>query len=374
MNKDALTPEAKPVFDGNNLVCIVDDGFITPALEAGIETNDVFLTNDIKEMISKNWDEVAVQSLCSNLLEAGWDIQAFSHPNFYENKLEKNVYISDILVFDWEYLTGEVGQVDILKRILSNYPIFIYIFSGVDKGDQIEQMIKEELNPFKDRVCYLSKNDDCGFEETARRFSDALTDKKKNNFSFSFGSTIRNVVAKSIENILVKFVDIDMNNLLRLLSHEQSKDELDLDVKKIISSKVSEYIKSSTEIKEILCQTVSSDVADEFMGIIEGKVKNSIVSAQLVLPDSSTPTTTAIDENIIRQLWSFRLYHKPRDTDKIVRTGDIIQKNGESTSKLYLVITDNCSLSRFSKKTGGIINTVMLEKVSEYSNPIKICG
>lgn len=77
---------------------------------------------------------------------------------------------------------------------------------------------------------------------------------KENNFSFYFGSGFRKIVANSVENILVKFADLKLENVLALLSHDENISELNLEIKKIISSKVTECIRSSSEIREILSQ------------------------------------------------------------------------------------------------------------------------
>ena len=370
--EEAMLVEKKK-YNNNNVVCIVDDGFLNPAIKAGKETETVFFTHDLKDWINSTWDDIAIQNLCTNLLNKGWLIQAFPHPTFYENKLEKDVYISDILVFDWEYVSGEVEQINVLRRILSQYPVYVYVFSGADKENEIKKVIEDELKEFNGRVSYLLKDNGCGYEKTALDFSNKLDEMKEKNFSFYFGSNIRRIVANSVESILVKFADLDLNNVLSLLSYDNLDDELSIDMKELISLKIAEYIQTSSEIRDILCQDgIEKNVAEELIGTIEGKIKNNIISAKLSL-SSPKKSEEVCDIDIIRSLWSFRLYHKTSDTDKIVRTGDIIvNEEAKDFSHLYLVITDNCSLSRFGRKTGNILNTVELTHIrSEVKHEIK---
>lgn len=362
----------------NNVVCIVDDGFLCPAVRAGKETEKVFFTHDLESWVGESWDDTAIQKLCINLLQKGWNIQAFHHPNFYEDKLAKDIYISDILVFDWEYKTGGVEQISILRRILSGYSVYVYIFSGADKEGEIRELIRDKLKEFSGRVSYLSKDDGNGYEKTALDFSNKLNEMKEKNFSFYFGSSIRRIVANSIESILVKFADMNLKNVLSLLSHDRLDDELSLDMKDIISLKIAEHVKTSSEIRNILFQGgIEKDVVEELIGMLEGKIKNSIISAKLPLPKSeNSPHSEEKNTDIMGALWSFRLYYKPLDEDRIVRTGDIIvKKSSTDFSNLYLVITDDCSLSRFAKKTGGVLNTVELTRIIPgVDNKIKIKG
>ena len=374
MGGDVLVEKKK--YNNNNVVCIVDDGFLCPAVRAGKETEKVFFTHDLEGWVGESWDDTAIQKLCINLLQKGWNIQAFHHPNFYEDKLAKDIYISDILVFDWEYKTGGVEQISILRRILSGYSVYVYIFSGADKEGEIRELIRDKLKEFSGRVSYLSKDDGNGYEKTALDFSNKLNEMKEKNFSFYFGSSIRRIVANSIESILVKFADMNLKNVLSLLSHDRLDDELSLDMKDIISLKIAEHVKTSSEIRNILFQGgIEKDVVEELIGMLEGKIKNSIISTKLPLPISQT-SEEICDIDVIRSLWSFMLYYKPLDEDQIVRTGDIIAKKSSTDfSHLYLVITDDCSLSRFVKKTGGILNTVELTRItSEADNKIKIKG
>ena len=368
----------KKKYNNNNVVCIVDDGFLCPAVRAGKETEKVFFTHDLESWVGESWDDTAIQKLCINLLQKGWNIQAFHHPNFYEDKLAKDIYISDILVFDWEYKTGGVEQISILRRILSGYSVYVYIFSGADKEGEIRELIRDKLKEFSGRVSYLSKDDGNGYEKTALDFSNKLNEMKEKNFSFYFGSSIRRIVANSIESILVKFADMNLKNVLSLLSHDRLDDELSLDMKDIISLKIAEHVKTSSEIRNILFQGgIEKDVVEELIGMLEGKIKNSIISAKLPLPKSeNSPHSEEKNTDIMGALWSFRLYYKPLDEDRIVRTGDIIvKKSSTDFSNLYLVITDDCSLSRFAKKTGGVLNTVELTRIIPgVDNKIKIKG
>lgn len=366
-------------YNSKKVVCIVDDGFLSPAQALEMELYPVLRNNHIEDMLKQRWDDIAIKNLCDNLLKGGWDIQAFSGPKKYENKIEEDVYISDILIFDWEYATGEVDQVGILKKILTKYPVFVYIFSGADTEDEVQGLIENELRCFKERIKYLPKCiDNEQADKAAEDLSSQLEKMKENNFSFYFGSGFRKIVANSVENILVKFADLKLENVLALLSHDENISELNLEIKKIISSKVTECIRSSSEIREILSrEKIKKDVIDELIGILEGKIQNSIISAKLPLPKSeNSPHSEEKNTDIMGALWSFRLYYKPLDEDRIVRTGDIIvKKSSTDFSNLYLVITDDCSLSRFAKKTGGILNTVELTRITPgVDNKIKIKG
>ena len=357
----------QPSYQSKKVVCIVDDDFLSPAQQLEMELFPVLLNNHIEQMLEQEWDDIAIKNLCENLLKNGWNIQAFSSPKQYVDKIEEDIYISDILIFDWEYRTGEVDQVGVLQKILTQYPVFIYIFSGADTEDKVQRIIENELGCFKERIKYLSKCVDDENTDAAEDLSNQLDKMKENNFSFYFGSGFRKIVANSVENILVKFADLKLEKVITLLSHEENINELNLEIKDIISSKVTESIRASSEIRKILSQeNIKEDVIDELIGILEGKIRNSIISARFPLPKpEGAPYSGKIDTDIIRKLWSFRLYYKPSNDDNVVRTGDIIiHKASMDFSCLYLVLTDNCSLSRFSKKTANVLNTVKLKQLT----------
>lgn len=359
-------------------IYIVDDAFINPAHSINKDNDKIFYNNELQDFIDmpdKEWTDVIVKNLCSSLILNGWLVYGFSHPNHLLEKLEDDSSMSPaIIVYDWDYIDSTVENENKLKEILSKYPIYIFIYTGCDKTDEIRNLIdSKEFNSYKRKISILKKNTDG--ESSVDKLTSKLNDLIQKDFSFKFGSDMRKILLNGIDKTLSNFSSMDINNVLKLLNGEQNEN-LSKEIKRMIADKITSYIKMSKDVDDII-KEFNSDIKiiNEIKNILSSKIESNIISAKLVIDNSSEieeESTSDEAKALMRELWAYRLYNNP--TDNVVRTGDIIRKEGSANyNNLYLVITDNCSLTRFKNKTGGFLNTIELKPLNSfYKNEIQV--
>ena len=359
-------------------IYIVDDAFINPAQSVKKDSDKIFYNSEIQEFIDmpdEIWTDVIVKNLCSSLISNGWLVSGFSDPNHLLEKLENDSSMSPaIIIYDWDYPNTSVENEKKLKEILSNYPIYVFIYTGCDKTDEIRNLIdSEEFHFYKRRVSILEKNIDGG--NSINKLNSDLDDLSQRDFSFKFGSDMRKILLNGIDKTLSTFSCMDLSNVLKLLNAEQSED-LNNEIKQMIANKVIDYIKTSKDVDDIIRELDSNiKITNEIKNILSSKIENDIISAILAMDTSSSTGEECNNDEaktLMRELWSYRLYNNP--TDNIVRTGDIIrEKESTNYNSLYLVITDNCSLARFKSKTSGLINTIKLKPLNSfYKGDVKV--
>lgn len=347
-----------------NNICIIDDAIMTPASELGIQNSSIFYMNDFEKLFEKEWDDTNVKNICAKLSENGWQLLGFSNPEFYIKKLTTNFDLSGIVIFDWEYKT-EVKQYDVLMEILQNYPVYIIVYSSSTHEKEIKELLNNsEMQEFQRRLFYISKDD----ENVQQNLTDLLEQIRKiveEDFSYNIGEQLKRIFYISLTKVLASFSNINTEDMLELLSEgPNSQNEIDHSIKDFISEKIKSFIECSDDIHQSIHEKTQNDNIDKtLLELLCSKIKNTIINTKLEITNTEElKTDKKLSESVMQKLWSYRLYDNP--TDKIVRMGDIIRKKDDvNYEKLYLILTDNCKLHRFNKKTNGLLNVVELEKI-----------
>lgn len=357
------------IINRENRIYIVDDAFINPAHSRNKDNDRIFYNDELQDFVGmpdEVWTDVIVKNLCSSLISNGWLVYGFSHPNHLLENLENDSSMCPaIIIYDWDYAGSSNESSSILKEILSNYPVYIFVYTGNDKIEEITDLIQSnEFHLYERRISPLAKI--INGESSVNSLTTELNNLIQGDFSFMFGSNMRKILLNGIDKTLSKFSNMDINNVLKLLNCEQNED-LNNEIKQMIVNKVIDYIKTSNDVDDIIRELDSNiKIINEVKNILSSKIEKDIISAILAI-DTSNSTEEECDNDeaktLMRELWSYRLYNNP--TDNIVRTGDIIREKGSTNyNNLYLVITDNCSLTRFKNKTGGLLNTIELKPLN----------
>jgi len=353
-------------------IYIVDDAFINPAQSIKKDSDKIFYNSEIQEFINmpdEIWTDVIVKNLCSSLISYGWLVYGFSHPSHFLENLENDSSMCPaIIIYDWDYAGSSTENSSILKEILSKYPVYIFVYTGSDKIKEITDLIQsDEFHLYERRISPLEKI--INGESSVNSLTTELNNLIQNDFSFIFGSNMRKILLNGIDKTLSNFSNMNINDVLKLLNGEQNE-SLSKEIKRVIADKITSYIKMSKDVDDII-KEFNSDIKiiNEIKNILSSKIENNIISAELTIDNSSeTEEESASNDTkaLMRELWAYRLYNNP--TDNVVRTGDIIRKKGsDNYNNLYLIITDNCSLTRFKSKTAGLLNTIELKPLNLFS-------
>lgn len=366
------------IIDRKKCIYIVDDAFVDPAQSIKKNGDKIFYNDELQDFIDmpdEKWTDINVKNLCSSLISNNWFVSGFSHPNHLLERLEDDSSMNPaIIIYDWDYLDSSVESENKLKEILSNYPIYVFIYTGCDEIDKIRDLIdSEEFHFYKRRISIIEKNIDS--ETSVGKLTSDLNDLSQKDFSLKFGNNMRKVLLKGIDKTLSNFSCLDLNNVLKLLNGEQNEN-LSNEIKRMVANKITSYIKMSKDVDDII-KEFNSDIKiiNEIKNILSSKIENNIISAELTIDNNNCETEESSNSDkaktLMRELWAYRLYNTP--TDNVVRTGDIIRKKGsDNYDDLYIIITDNCSLTRFKSKTAGLLNTIKLKPLNSYRhNEIK---
>ncbi|MCK0143001.1 hypothetical protein [Aliiroseovarius sp. F20344] len=355
-------------------ICIIDDGFMLPAVDANLQSHSYFSGAALKVLTAQDWDkDHPLKELCDTLVdqrdenqEPVWSVAGFRLPEFFKRAFEEGKYRSDLIVFDWEY-GDEVDQVSELKFILENSHAHVIIFTGADKDEEIRAVLEEGLSEYSSRIELLDKETDGASQH--QKLKELLEEKHANNFSFKFGSSLRSSVNRSLDGVLHKLSALDLDKVVKILA-AQDNDPIDADLKEMIGEKLKEKVKSSDKFRQLIDeQVLSEEVSSELLEIVAEVIKTDIASLELEHDGGDPQELDENDIKIMEQLWSYRLYHRP--ADNVVRGGDIILPKDGDGSELFLVLTPPCDLAKFWNKTDGKLAVVKLELLNDQNQGLR---
>jgi len=309
-------------------LCIVDDEFSKQIL-TDVKERDPYREYSIRKAFdSEYWTDANLKTLLLALFdESSFDLIAYSNPEFIE-------YDNDVVIFDWDYGPMLHPSKDYLKNILEHNSCMIYIYTGCDREFEIKAIINSLGNEYSNRLCLFDKNESSNISIII----DKLKQLKRENFAFRFGSTIRQKSKIAIEDILVNLGKFDMEEVWKLI-HSPNKDVREL----------TEFI--GEKFKALLIGDLYDDIFRDEPSLPE----MTAIEDSTCLEDGRETSTP---QSSLESLWRYRLY-SISDKHSNIRKGEILSID----SKLYLVITPDCELSRFWKKTLGILSIIPLYDV-----------
>lgn len=363
-----------------NTLCIIDDGFMTPASARGVERHKHFSISTIEVFLGEEWGaEHALKSLCDKLIndedESGqkkWRLTAFTNPHFFDDTFDDENFRSDVVIFDWEYhQLPDFDQINFLRELLTKTHAHIFIFSGQDQEEHIISLLDEELSEYKDkRIFFLNKDNDADYAVAASNLQGIITEAQERNFSFKFGKELRKITNQSLDDVLFHLSEMNIEKIIEHFGEEESE-PIDSAVKELIGVKIKDKIAESNRFQEFLKKSKLRTLSKigQFAEIISEKIKNDIIQAELPHVPEEAAGEAVEDPALLEKLWSYRLYHYT--DDGFVRTGDLIRRSGEYDGRLYLVLTGPCDLHRFWKNTGHKLNVVELLDIEVHASEVK---
>lgn len=320
-------------------ICIIDDGIPTEQEElVDIDTEKQLDTNTLRFLLREEiqWasEEESLKNLIQKLIEdkGKWTVSAFKHPQSFENSVKNELIRPEIIVYDWEFHAAstdhQIDHKEVLSRILNESFAIVFVYSGADKEDEIQELINSKpFEPFKNRIKFIDK---VGLESgklPEEILIKEVSDLRDDSFSFKFGTKIRQKSIEAVDRILVNLGKATLQD-------------------------VSAYFRLTDDTKRDLVDFIGERFKSRLHGLnLED------------LPDEAAAPAATYDEKLAMELWANRLYFDPGESDNIVRRGDIIYKVEDGKDMLYLVISADCDLDRFWHKCFGKINLIPLKKM-----------
>lgn len=324
-------------------ICVMDDAI--PANVPGIQFDDSNIIEGklLKQLVdmSEVWTDSDIHSLIQSFLvdPDSWVLTAFRNPSLYLTYEQSYRYHPEIIIFDWDYPGSSEPTESLLTMLLERAFSIVYIYTGQDDAGKVKTII--EGAPFKQyagRLFLLHKGED----DSANKLLKYLTSIKTTNFSFKFGTTLRNHAINSMEQILV-------------------------DLSRITNGDMRQFIVNEGDSKDLL-------------DFVTERFRNKLHTLELPDVPNQTPAASSLDEEVVTQtnvtdvgacekLWAHRLYYCAPAEDKFIRRGDIIKKT--DGTKYHLIISGDCDLARFWDKNKGYLHIIELIKLT-HANIIRL--
>ena len=302
-------------------ICILDDKIPLSM------TSDLIDHREMSNLVATaKWKDTALKDLIKKLdsKKDKYILSGFTHCDSFINYIEEVIFSPEIIIFDWNYPGGSDPEKALLKILKCQYSK-VFIFTENDNKSAIDRVIaKNEYKKYKINV--ITKGDSRGVEKLQKKINSALR-----TFSFSLGLELKQKMIKALDSILNVFGDLSFKEFVILFGEK---------VKGKNTTKLSAF---------------------EFAEIISDKLKTKLINTVLVKKNYWRKNRDSkVDQNHIREIWSFRLYHQPGDS--IVRRGDIFEYSGVK----LMVISSDCHLSSFWSKNMGYL---MVTPIYRIDNP-----
>lgn len=316
-------------------VCLLDDKIPAKEFQDEMEDTKLLNRNNFGCMLGKEeaWEEETLFRLSKDLYEKEdeYEISGFTHHALFFNHIDENIFSPDIVIFDWD--VGDMGSSEtdpkenLLKLLRSKYCL-VAIYTGADNTDVVEDFLEEEiLKDYRERLFMIKKDNDNSVEALKNEI-----DSRLELFSFKLGKSLKALMLQSIDNILINMGKLSFEQFASLFGTRNENGNMGL---------------SNTEFADIFLE----------------KLKYEFNSSDLEDTQIEAPNRNIDDENLMRKIWHFRLYHK--SNDEVIRKGDIIRKvDGD---ELFLVLSSDCHLNYFWKKNLGYLALVPLHLIAETS-------
>lgn len=315
-------------------ICIIDDSIPLGDEKLFIDDTGRLNSSNIELLLSQEdikWED-DVKELFIKLVKdkESWSVSAFRNPNIYLNNFDKELYLPDFIVFDWDYGKTTDPTEELLKEVLEKSFSLISIYTRSDEKESVEKIIEEDFKEYRNRITLIIKSD----ENSQQKLMDWANELLINNFSFRFSKELRDHAHNSLENILIDFGKPTINDIVWLFGDE------DEEHKRFFHTK---------DLSDIIAEKLRNELLTKNLGSeLKSVAKEYIPSASLEL---------------IKKMWSYRLYYSPKDD--IIRKGDILKKTNSDDNSLFLVISSDCHLKSFWKRNFGYLTIIPLYKINK---------
>ena len=313
------------------------------------------------------WKDENLRNFIAEILNDGYFVSAFKSHSFFFNHRAETLFSPDIIIFDWDVGGGE-DSVENLKLVLESTYSIVAIFTGTEETE-IYRQLNNEFKKYELRYFHIKKE-----ENSAKVLKDKI--KSKIQFSYEKSNDLKIKTEHALSEVLSNLGQITFENFICLFgSLSNNERELaNLEFYEIIADKLKSALidRDSGEMIEINGRELTNL---ELYEIIADELRNALINR-----DSEevirVPNGEGIgDSNVIRSIWHYRLFQKPKDD--VVRKGDIIKI--ESSNLHYFVLSSDCHMNEFWKKNLGhlsiipiypIDNEKMKEKLKKYNGNI----
>lgn len=318
-------------------VCVIDNDI--PTTEAvGVEDTELLNASNLRLLLQQRdelWTDGAVKSLIQDLLDdknndtsPRWEVYGFTHPSIYLNALDKSLFRSDFIVFDWDYPVADSDSRKMLKEILEKTFCLIFIYSKSDTEEEIMDVMQEPaFKEYEGRLFSLSKDTENPTAVLLKRAEECLQ-----NFSFQFASDLRKRTVQIMDRTLSELGRAtlsDMKNYLKLEDGATNRGLVDF---------------------------------------IAGRLHSGLLISKIpAILKTEQQEVAPVNDKLVKEIWSYRLYLPHDPDDDIVRCGDIVKLS----DKLFLVVSGNCDLRFFWSKNFGSINLLPLHYIENSNTELK---
>ncbi|HML96562.1 MAG TPA: hypothetical protein PKC29_14150 [Thermodesulfobacteriota bacterium] len=308
-------------------ICVIDDDIPANQLKE-IEDFDRITSSSLKYLLDAKhniiWNDVNIKNLIEEIIknEQTWKLDAFTNPNIFLNYISEEYYRPQIIILDYD-IPGVDDFETTLQELLERSFSIVYIYSKLSKDAIALDGIKssERFKQYSERIQYIYKETKNSFGKLLEKVEEI----NKKNISFIFGDELRKKTLRALDNLLIDIGKLTYNNIGNFISFNDSD-------------------------------------KSELIDLIGHQVKSAISFSNLEIPQSDRSRLDDYHKVLAKKLWSNWIYFKNGSQDFMVRRGDIVQYSNDIDT-LYMVVTGDCDLYRFWKKSFGFVNLLPLHRL-----------
>ncbi|GAA4436089.1 hypothetical protein GCM10023091_13550 [Ravibacter arvi] len=310
-------------------ICVIDDSLPTSDYPDFIDETQLLHQSILKYLCHQHesWPEEPLRGLLLEIFKNhnNWTISGFLNPDFYFNHVGEEIYSPEVIIFDWDYATTSVGTEEHLLNILQSTYSVVGIYTGADKKDEIESILaQQKFTPYMEsRIRMVEKGD----IDSVSKILTEVNLRFDSHFSFKLGQELKFNAVKALDSILVDIGEMSFDEFIWTFGHERDENERSISI-------------------------------NEFIEILSEKFRNNLANAHWSETTFESSAPAKVTEELVRKLWSYRLYKFPNDD--LVRVGDIISKVGDNNDEKFLVISSDCHMSQLWKKNFGSLTLIPL--------------
>ena len=262
------------------------------------------------------WPEQAVKDLCDSLSGEAFDLTVLLSPDHLTRFLQSGVEPPHVVIFDWEGPGfNDKANTEAIHRILESSFSFVQVYTHVGAAS-VEPKLQELKTLFATRMLPAKDKENVNADHLRAIVGAAWND----TMAGEVADRVRAQTRTAIERVLIDLCSVKRPALAALLRRPDRGFE--------------------TLLMAKLRDEIGSQRIDRLGDLFKGG-----------------GTVKATDE--LRRFQSVFYYHFP--ADDLVRTGDIVVR---STGSYAMVLTPQCHLERFRKKTGGRLTLVDAEELT----------
>jgi hypothetical protein len=282
-----------------------------------------FLRNDgvryLLDDASAPWEDAVVKSLCELFSSADYELTVLRSPSQLRQHLRSASEPPHVVVFDWEGPDfSQDRNLEVLSIVLSTTFTYVQVYTNLG-ADAVEPHLSNLRAAYPDRLL------------PAKAKGEVTPDVLRGQVVTAWEGTIAGETADKVRErarIAVEKMLIDLCSVRR----------------------------------SALAAMVKGD-SNEFVGLMMAKLRDELgFGAADQLGDVLKSGGADQSNEDLRRLQSVFCYVFP--PDDFVRTGDIVK---DSSGSLKMVITPQCHLERFRKKTGGRLTMVDADEMTTHS-------